>query len=121
MDKPKQTPESRLRAIAEASGMTMRELNELFQRVMIDDEKTRHRLIEQRKAEVEYLQLQLMQVQYRNEMMQNELLTGSLRRKVWREKLRTRIVGWFKRKPRHSGRIDPPMTPVGTPPIPDKR
>ena len=95
--------------------MTLRELNELFQRVMIDDEKTRHRLIEQRKAEVEYLQLQLMQVQYRNETMQNELLTAHLRRKVARLKLWNKVKAWFKRQPSHSGRVVPPMAPVGTP------
>lgn len=102
-----QTPEAKLRAIAEKAGLTFRQMNEMFQAAMISDEKTRHRMIEQRKQEVEYMQLQLMQVQYRNEMMSNELLTAKLRRHVARLKMWQKVTGLFRPSQKQTGRIVP--------------
>lgn len=98
-DPKNQQNEERLRQIAQQAGMTLRELNQLFQLVMIDDEKTRHRIIEQQKQEMQYMQNTLTGLQYRNETLQNKLLTYQLERKVKRMELAKRIRGWLKKKP----------------------
>jgi cytidylate kinase len=94
-NKQQQTKEDKLRQIAEKSGMTLRELNELFQQVMIEDEKTKNRMIEQQKTELAYMQNQLMGLQYRNESMSSQLLTFQLERKIKQIKNKKRILGFF--------------------------
>lgn len=103
-----QSAEARLRTIAEGAGMTLRELNELFQKAFIDDEKTRQRMIKQQEMEQQYMGNQLAMLQYRNESLSNQLLTYQLERKVrWMNRVKT-VRGWFRRSPKKAtGQVQP--------------
>lgn len=76
------TAEDQLRAIAEAAGMTLSDFHQLFNKAFIEDEKIRQRMIMQQQQELQYLQNQLNALQFRNETINNQLLTYELEQKV---------------------------------------
>lgn len=97
-NKKQQTAEQQLREIADKAGMTLRDLNQMFQRAYIDDEKTRSRIIEQQKQEMAIQQNQLMGLQYRNETMSNQLLTYQLGRKIKWVQRKQWVMSLFTKK-----------------------
>jgi len=99
-NKQQKSAEDRLREIAQGLGMTMRDFQQLFNQAYIEDEKIRGRLIERQNQEIQMMQNQLASLQYRNESMQNQLLTYKLERRVKWMNLRKKMEGWFvKSKP----------------------
>lgn len=94
------TAESELREIAEKAGITLRQLIEKFHLALIDDEKMRTRMLKQQEMEQQHMAGQLNILSYRNETLNNKLLTYRLERKVWWMNLQRTIIGWFKRSPK---------------------
>ena len=116
-NKQQQSAEEQLRKIAEANGMTMRDFHQLFNKAYIDDEKIRARLIEQQKQEMAYLENTLLHLRYRNESMQNQLLTYELEQKVKEMNEQKEVSGkkWYQLKTRKHENKTAASAPVGIP------
>lgn len=75
--------EESLREIAQKSGTSIKNIYALVTQAYIDDARYQEKINHLRNIEIQYEQLKLMRVQTANELIQNELLSFKLKRKVW--------------------------------------
>jgi uncharacterized membrane protein len=95
--------EEKLRTIAEASKVSMREIYSLVNQVYIDDENLQKRFATAKNAEIAVKQMKLMEVQTHNETMKELLLERKLSRTIWRTKKWEQLTKIFKKNGRTEG------------------
>lgn len=74
--------EEQLREIANKSNTSIKNIYALVTQAFIDDTNYQKRVNEMRNAEVQYDQLKLLKMQTANELIQNQLLSFTLSRKL---------------------------------------
>lgn len=79
------TAKDQLQQIATAAGTSYKELRTLVIQDNIDEENFVKRMVTAKQNQVQDMQLNLMRVQLHNEQMKEIILSGKLKRKVWRE------------------------------------
>ena len=96
--------QERLNEVCAKAEISMRDLRQLVLAVFIDDENYQKRIVEAKSQQVNSLQLSLMEIQTRNELMRQTMLERKLSRMMWWVRLWSNITKKFKRNGLEQGK-----------------